>query len=132
MQFKQRTVLVVEDEALIRLCLVAALEDTGFEVLEAANGLQAIGLLGTRHVDAIVTDVDMPGGVDGFDLINLVARDGHIQVKIVTSGGHRPTSQELPDGVRFISKPYRLEDVLGEIGRQLDEAARVGSLSMAG
>jgi CheY-like chemotaxis protein len=52
----QVTVLLVEDDGLIRFALATHLEDQGFEVIEAANGEQAIGLLG-RAADVLVTDI---------------------------------------------------------------------------
>ena len=61
-------VLVVEDEALIRMSLVDELEDAGFRVLEAATADEAVGVLGDNpNIEAIFTDIDMPGSMDGFE-----------------------------------------------------------------
>jgi two-component system, response regulator PdtaR len=105
-----RTVLVVEDELLIRMMLADALEEEGYRVLEASNVLEAVALFARNDVDAIVTDVDMPGGLSGYDLVDMVAGLKALPI-IVTSGAHRPDERPLPQDGYFLSKPYRLDDV---------------------
>lgn len=108
----QRTVLIVEDEPLIRMTLADSLEDEGYDVVEATSALEAIGILGGREVDAMITDVDMPGGLNGLDLTKFVAACRNKLPVIVTSGGHRLRSEELPGNAQFIAKPYNLATVL--------------------
>ena len=105
-------VLVVEDEALIRMGICAELEDFGFEVLEAASAAQAIDLLiANPEIRVMFTDVDMPGGVDGLMLAAAV-RDRWPPIKIIVTSGHRRVSMEdLPDDSRFFDKPYRPEAI---------------------
>ena len=68
-----RTVLVVEDEPLIRSDLSDLLTDMGYTVLEAASADQAIALLETRaEIIAVITDVHMPGSMDGLALARIV------------------------------------------------------------
>lgn len=113
MALHSHTVLVVEDDPFIRLYLSDCLEEEGYHVLEASNVLEAIAMLG-RHgkIDALVTDIDMPGTLNGLDLARLV-RGYAIDISIiVTSGGHVITVGDLPTGSRFIAKPYRMADVL--------------------
>ncbi len=62
-------VLVVDDEPLIRFATVEALEEAGFDVLEAGNADEALVLLQTNVVDAVFTDVNMPGTTDGLGLM---------------------------------------------------------------
>ena len=67
-------VLVVEDEPLIRLAVVDALDDEGLKVLEAATPDEALKLLLTGvAISVLLTDVKMPGPIDGLDLANHVA-----------------------------------------------------------
>ncbi|MGO6812194.1 hypothetical protein ACCS61_32365 [Rhizobium ruizarguesonis] len=71
--------------------LADALEDAGFAVLEAGSVLEAIGILGLRtDVDAIFTDVDMPGGLNGVDLAKMLAsvNPAHRDRRNVGEGGH--------------------------------------------
>lgn len=107
------SVLVVEDESLIRLTFVFQLEAEGFEVFEAANADQAIVLLDAKpSIRLMFTDIDMPGSMDGLRLAAAV-RDRWPPVKIiVTSGKRQVESGELPDGSLFFSKPYMHGTVL--------------------
>lgn len=107
-----RTVLIVEDEPLIRMILADALEDDGYSVIEAGTALEAIAVLGTKEVGAVITDVDMPGGLSGLDLTQYVASCRKGLPVIVTSGGHLLHAEELPGDARFIAKPYDLRQIL--------------------
>jgi CheY-like chemotaxis protein len=100
-------ILVVEDEALIRMGIVASLEDDGFIVVEASNADEAIEMLiGHPDIKAMFTDIDMPGGMDGLRLAAAVRdRWPPIQI-IVTSGQVRLTQETMPVEGRFFTKPY--------------------------
>jgi CheY-like chemotaxis protein len=104
---KRPVILVVDDETLIRLGAVQIAEDAGFEVLEAANADEAIEILEHRRdVRAIFTDIHMPGSMDGLKLARAV-RDRWPPIKIiVTSGREYPKAHDLPEGGRFLPKPY--------------------------
>jgi CheY-like chemotaxis protein len=100
-------VLVVEDEPLVRLLAVDVLEEEGFEVLEAATAPAALALLAKRpEVQALFTDIDMPGGMNGLELAQVVhERYPHIAL-VVTSGVFRVGASRLPDDGVFLQKPY--------------------------
>jgi two-component system, response regulator PdtaR len=110
------TVLVVEDEVLIRLVLVDELELAGFQILEAASADQAIAIIESHpEIRFVFTDIDMPGKMDGLKLAAFV-RDRWPPIKIVvTSGRFVPDAAALPDGVPFLSKPYEFERVVTAI-----------------
>lgn len=101
------TVLVVDDEPLLRMDVAATLEEAGCHVLEAANADEALQVMETTpHVDLLVTDVQMPGSMDGIQLSAAVhARWPGTEV-MVTSGRIQPRAHELPPNVRFLAKPY--------------------------
>jgi CheY-like chemotaxis protein len=67
---KHYTILLVEDEPLIRMDIATELRDRGFEVVEAARAMEAVDLLAARSipVELVLTDVQMPGEMDGLDL----------------------------------------------------------------
>lgn len=101
------TVIVVEDETLVRLDIVMSLENEGFTVLEASNADDAIAILNAHpEIRLMFTDIDMPGSMDGLKLAAAV-RDRWPPVKIIVASGHRQLSDELlPVEGRFFSKPY--------------------------
>jgi CheY-like chemotaxis protein len=100
-------ILVVEDEPLIRLGLATAIEEAGYQVFEAASAAEAIRRLESDpEIRLLLTDVDMPGGMDGIELAHYV-RDRWPPVRlIVISGKVGVKPGELPAGARFVSKPY--------------------------
>jgi CheY-like chemotaxis protein len=112
-------ILVVEDEPLIRLGLASLVEDAGYEVIEAANAREAIAKLeAAPDVRLILTDVDMPGTMDGIGLAHYVrGRWPPIQL-IVMSGKVGVKQSELPAGSRFFTKPTR-ETMLLDAVREL-------------
>jgi CheY-like chemotaxis protein len=122
-----KTVLVVEDDALIRMALVDAMADEGFDILDVSNALEAVAVLGQdRQVDAMVTDVDMPGPLNGLHLATMAARVFPAMLTAVSSGRHDVAAQ-LPDGTLFFSKPYsgsiiarRMRDLLVDHERTAD------------
>jgi CheY-like chemotaxis protein len=106
-QDHDRPVLVVEDEVFIRMVAVDTLEDCGYSILEAGNAQEAILLLErTPEISLIFTDINMPGNTDGLDLAEEVSRRWPNTKIIVTSGAQQLTDDDIPDGGRFLGKPY--------------------------
>jgi CheY-like chemotaxis protein len=105
-------VLIVEDELLVRMDAAEMIGAAGFEVVEAADADEAIEILETRSDIAVVfTDIQMPGSMDGLKLARAV-RGRWPPIKIIaTSGRHRIGETELPEGGRFLSKPYSARQV---------------------
>jgi CheY-like chemotaxis protein len=100
-------ILVVDDETLIRLDAVQIAEDAGFEVLEAANADEAIEILeGRDDIRVVFTDIQMPGSMDGLKLARAVRHRWPPIKIIVTSGRQIPMEQDIPQGGRFLPKPY--------------------------
>lgn len=105
-------ILVVEDEPLIRIGLASLVEEAGFVALEAGNADEAIAIIERDgNVALVITDVDMPGTMDGIRLAHFVRNRWPPIQLIVISGKIGVASDELPAGVRFFGKPYR-EDAL--------------------
>jgi len=100
-------VLVVEDEAIIRMDIAHQLSDAGYDVFEAGTADEAVSLLeANTSIRILFTDIDMPGSMDGLKLAAAV-RDRWPPVKIVVTSGHRVVEiTDLPDGSVFFSKPY--------------------------
>jgi CheY-like chemotaxis protein len=101
------TVLVVEDELMLRLLGVDIFSNAGFHVVEAVNGDEALEILGAAAgVHVLFTDVTMPGSIDGLALAHhVVDQWPHIAIMIV-SGAMNLERHELPAGAVFYRKPY--------------------------
>ncbi|WP_294237374.1 response regulator [uncultured Sphingomonas sp.] len=120
MTARSPTILIVEDQPLLLLHVQFALEDAGFRVIQAENADQALVAL-DRHpeIRAVFTDVAMPGTLDGAALANrLQETHPHVSV-LVTSGSQTYTPDNLPDGVRFVSKPYNGHDIIRMIAEDV-------------
>jgi CheY-like chemotaxis protein len=111
-------VLLVEDELLVRLTQVEILRDAEFWVVEAQDADEAFDLLRRRpDINIVLTDVNMPGSIDGFEFARLV-RQGWPEVGVVViSGKVAPRPGDLPEGAHFLQKPIR-PDALVEALKQ--------------
>jgi CheY-like chemotaxis protein len=101
--------LLAEDETLVRMIAADVLREEGrFKVVEVVNADEALTVLeATTDVRALVTDVEMPGSLDGFTPARVVKKAWpHIGI-VVTSGRTAPGSNDLPLGALFIPQPYR-------------------------
>ena len=102
----QPIVLLVEDEPLVRLTQVDILREAGFWVLEAQNADEAFEILKERPgVSVVLTDVDMPGSLDGFEFSRLVAQGWPEVGVLVISGKAFPDEGDLPPSATFVPKP---------------------------
>lgn len=106
-------VLIVEDEVVLRMLTVEIVEEAGFTALEAANADDALAILEVREdIRLVVTDVQMPGSMDGVKLAHAV-RHRWPPIKIlVVSGQYRLTEGDLPPDILFLGKPFRPEKLI--------------------
>jgi len=111
----KRVVLVVEDEPLVKDSLVLELEDAGFEVITAENGDEASNILPKmQQIDLLLTDIRMPGRINGWVLADMArCRRPNLPV-IYTSGFSPQQGMEVEDSI-FLPKPYRLGEMLKAI-----------------
>jgi DNA-binding NtrC family response regulator len=120
MASEQQTVLVVEDEMLIRFNMVDALEAAGFNVLEASDVEEAVTVLNAYpEIRAVFTDVDMPGSMDGLKLAAVVYAQWPSTKIIVTSGHRHVTEADIPVKSRFFSKPYNPSTIIENLSEML-------------
>lgn len=115
--------LVVEDDGLIRLELVDTLEEMGYAVVDAANADEALRVLeGNADISAVLTDIDMPGSMNGLGLANVVHKRWPPLKVVVISGRYSPSDGMMPPGAKFVTKPVSertIEQALTEIGISL-------------
>jgi len=111
-------ILVVEDEAIVRMVTADVLGEAGYNVIEAVNSTEALELLDARpDIFLMLTDVRMPGELDGYSLSRLVRMKYAALGIIVISGDSPPGESDLPEGARFLAKPL-LPSVLLEAVRE--------------
>ena len=116
-------ILVVEDEPLVLMDAMQSLEDAGFEVVDAFNAEHALMALERRpDIRAVFTDVNMPGKFDGVSLARMVHERRPDMLIVVTSGAMKVQRDDIPEGGRFIPKPYDGVQVADLIGGLLGEA----------
>lgn len=109
-------VLLVEDETLIRMILAEALADEGFEVLEAASGDEAARVAEGAGFDLLLTDVQMPGRLDGVALArHLLQNRPDLPVVYVTGRPESLDRIERRDRVAYVRKPYSPSEVIAVV-----------------
>ena len=108
-------VLVVEDEFLIRLAAVAALEQAGLQVAHAGSAEEALPLLLRRaDIAVLFTDINMPGRMNGLDLAFEVRRR-RPAIGVLLTSSTRPSDLKMLGGARFLAKPYLAEELVAGI-----------------
>ena len=115
-------ILVVEDEPLIRLIVVEELTESGFEVCQAETGDAAVGMndAGRRNLSLLITDVHMPGKLDGFAVATLV-RDRYPNAPIIFTTGRPDVARDfvqLRRNEALLSKPFVPSELIAVV-RQL-------------
>ena len=117
------TILIVEDEVFIRWALAEDLSDAGFIVLQAFNASEALKVLqSSMPVDLLITDIRMPGPMDGLELATY-ARANWPQLKIMIISGNLPDLPANAPADAIVEKPYteavvteRVQKLLGRLG----------------
>lgn len=111
-----RSILIVEDEALIRFDLVDYFEDAGFKVFEAENADEAITVLDRNScVRVVLTDIQMPGSMDGLRLAHHVRDRFPPTILFIVSGAIVPDRSDLPAGSCFLAKPFNPRVVVRKV-----------------
>jgi CheY-like chemotaxis protein len=114
-----KTILIVEDEPILRDVLGEVLNDYGYQVLTASSGWQALDIMEQHDLDAILLDVMLPG-MDGRDLykeVRNLPHKGSVPV-IMMSAIIRPG--QLDAGIAdFVTKPFNMEDLVSAIERAI-------------
>src|SRR3954471_9127979 len=109
------SVLVVEDDPQVRATAVRMLERSGYEVVDAYNGAQALARPKARpDVSVLLADVRMPG-LSGIDLAER-ARDARPDLRVVLTSGYI-SKDDVPEGTVFVPKPWRAADLAAAVER---------------
>lgn len=106
------TVLIVEDEALLREVNAMEFEDAGFRVVSAASGEEALALLAADPgIDLMFTDISLRGGMDGWAMAEH-ARVLRPDIAVIYATGYLPDTGRLVAGARFFNKPFLVTTVV--------------------
>lgn len=116
---RPQSVLVVEDELLLRAMLSEILREVGYSVIEACNGDDAWKIVLEKCPDLIVTDVRMPGAIDGIQLMENV-RKTNLSLPIIITSAHLVHVEDTSHGpTHFLAKPYGFDDLVELIKLEL-------------
>ena len=118
------TVLVVEDEMVLRMRAVDIVEDAGFNSVEAVNADEALSILESRSdISVLFTDIQMPGSLDGLKLAHAVHKRWPAIKIILVSGQVNLSDAEKPADSRFFGKPLETEQMIAEIKEMVGKGA---------
>ena len=114
----QRTVLIVENEALVRLDIAMMLELADFRVLEAGDSAEALtALVSNTKIGVLVTGIHMPGELNGLALVRRVVQDHPSVCSIVISGNVSARDAYEAGAAYFISKPFMTNAFVAAVQR---------------
>jgi CheY-like chemotaxis protein len=109
-------ILTVEDEFLTSEYLTGILEDAGYDVVATSNADEAIAILEARNdIRVIITDIQLPGTMDGLKLATAVQGRWPAIKFIVTTGRRRPSDDQMPEQSQFVPKPYLPKGILAAV-----------------
>jgi FixJ family two-component response regulator len=125
-------ILLVDDEADLRANLKEALALDGYRVEDAADAVTALALMDQRHYPVVLTDLNMPGGPNGFQLIEAVKASDPLTLCVVITGfaSMETAIQAVKYGAYdFVQKPFKLAEIEAVLDRALDHAAVLRQLT---
>ena len=118
---ERKSVLVVEDETLLRLIAIDMFEDAGFIVTAVETADEGLAVVEHDEIDGIFTDVETPGRLNGLSLAKITHHLHPETAILVVSGRTYVREADLPPRSRFIGKPYRREAVINALEELMRE-----------
>lgn len=119
-------VLLVEDDPLIREMIAGELQDEGFDVIQAADGGEALSRVGQHVPDVLVTDVVLPGGMNGWQIAER-CRQHHPRLPVVYASGFSPVEARPVPGSLSVRKPYHPAEIVEAVRQLTGQASERGS-----
>jgi CheY-like chemotaxis protein len=112
-----KTVVVAEDETVVRITAVEILMDAGFQVIEAKHAEEALSALRSRYraIHLLFTDISMAGLMSGLELAHHVRAEWPHIALLILSGDDEPLPDKLPAGSVFLAKPYSFAQVVAHV-----------------
>lgn len=117
----QRKILLIEDQADLRLLVRLALEPLGAEVREMSDGMEALLAVRSFKPDVVILDVMLPGGVDGYQICQAIKQDPLTRATRVIMVSARGQKSDIEKGYRmkadcYLVKPFSPAALLDEVG----------------
>lgn len=128
--FRNKKILVVDDEERMARFIRLNLEHDGFQVIEAFKGMQAVGLLRDKMPDAVILDVMLPD-IDGFEVLQLIREVSTVPVIMLTAKGEeedRVKGLEL-GADDYVTKPFSPRELVSRVRavlRRVEQASNTG------
>jgi signal transduction histidine kinase len=120
-----RTVLVIDDEVIVRMLMVELLEDAGYRVIEAHDGPSALKALQQEGpIDVLVTDVGLPGGMNGRQVAD-AARETRPAIAVLFVTGYadmRAVGEDMAGGMQVMAKPFEGDELLRRVAELAERA----------
>jgi len=119
------TILIIDDEELVRVLLRSALEEAGYEVTEATNGRQGLELYRNKQTDLVITDILMPE-LNGLDMLLELTREFLHAKVIAISGAGGEKEKNVLDVAKLLGarqtfqKPFSMSHLLGAVRYELE------------
>jgi CheY-like chemotaxis protein len=111
-----RVALVIEDEWLVRANIVSELKERGWAVVETATGEDALALLADREVDVVLTDIQLAGPMNGWDVAHAL-RTAKPGLPVIYASANASDPLRRVEGSLFFGKPYDPADVVAACHR---------------
>jgi two-component system KDP operon response regulator KdpE len=120
----RQTVLIVDDEPPTRKYVSANLKARGYEVLTAADGTEALKLIGEHPIDLVILDIGMPGP-DGMEVLSAIRRDMELPVIMLSARGRESDKVQALDlgADDYLTKPFGVEELLARVRAALRRSA---------
>jgi len=116
------SVLLVEDDPLIREFVVEALREAGYHVIHASTGEEALAWCRRHVAEVLVTDVRLPGKIDGWQIAER-CREADPELPVIYATGFSPSTPRPVPGSRTLKKPYRPDEIV-QMVKELGEEKR--------
>ena len=112
-------ILVVEDDVLIREFVVEVLREEGFDVIHASNGEEALQWCKRKAADVLVTDVKLPGGIDGWQIAER-CRDHDPDLPVIYATGFSPVQPRPVPGSVLLQKPFHPDEIVSAVRKAIE------------
>jgi len=119
-------ILVVEDNSLIREFVVEALRNEGHHVIEAGNGEEAVAWCKRKVAEALVTDIQLPSTMDGWQIAER-CREHDPDLAVIYVTGYSPVGARPVPGSRSLRKPYTPEEVIKVLDQMVGDRGAASS-----